>query len=261
MIETKKLKAFKAFALLLTMLGSMSMLYNIVVLHPENFQHVHEVAPRVYTNKHVAIATILFGNHKHSSFAEQSRKNKQDYCKKTKCSYMESDLGPITVTSAMWQKITNVLQIFKHGFPLVWMLDFDTILMDPTYQVASLVEEPYDVYLTIDCNGINAGSILMRKSNWTIMFLQEVYRRRNDGVGYGFNEQGAISYLYLSNWHNSQSHIKVVNQTLLNAYPREYGCSADPFVPGKHPVLHFASCTNRNDCDQIYQRYIGYSKV
>jgi len=184
---------------------------------------------------------------------------------------------PVGDAPAVWSKIPALVDAFKR-YPeakWVWWLDFDALIMTPTIDLGShllnpevmlsklwrgqgfplwhlnsggdyvfhLPEDldPNEIHLIIssDQNGINAGSIFLRRNTWTDIFLDlwsDPLLMSQDWWAY---EQDAIVHL-LRHHQCIRDHVGIVSQKLINAYP-----NGDIEWPQWQPndlVIHFPAC-------------------
>lgn len=118
-----------------------------------------------------------------------------------------------------FDKIRNCLSNFELGFDIVWCLDADAIVTNYKIGLESFVDDKHDFYLCEDVNGYNTGSFIVKKSEWSVNFLNEVLSQINkEGV---YCEQDAII-----NCMNAQitDKIRVLPHPSINSYRYiEYG--------------------------------------
>lgn len=207
-------------------------------------------------NSDVTLVTMSFQEFTRSSYSDFSRVNKQRFCEVTGCKYLEGNSQVTDKAKAVWEKIPFVLKAFTSQNPLIWMLDFDTIIMNSFFSVSSVIDDQHDFFITKDCKGFNAGSVIVRVNDWTNSFLKEVLKKRDDTQTISLSDSAIMAELYESNWNDAQNHIKVLNQASINAYPKEINCSEEPYEKGKHPVLHFASCDIMGICGSLFKFYM-----
>lgn len=254
-----KLVVCTAAIILLTICIMLNITQDLVIFNASTKESVSTKSP--LPNANVIIITPVVSTYNNLPFTNFSRTNKQRFCNITGCTYLEKHADVTRRDRIMWEKIPPVLEALQAGYEIIWMLDFDTIIMDPELIIPELVDDKHDVFLTRDCNGINAGSMLLRNTDWTMELVQQLMKFRERMTFFVHEEQGAISKLYQKNWRNAKDHFKFLNQTQINAYPKELGCTKYPYVGGKYPVLHFASCFYRKKCADLFKRYGVYSKV
>ena len=101
--------------------------------------------------------------------------------------------------------------------------------------------DPNDMNLiiTTDYNGINAGSFLIRRCNWTEMFLdlwvEPMYVDR-DWIA---QEQDALVHM-LAHHRFVSDHVALVHQSVMNSYATER--YVDELWQEGDLVVHFAGC-------------------
>ncbi|KAK9484387.1 galactosyl transferase GMA12/MNN10 family-domain-containing protein [Lipomyces starkeyi] len=173
----------------------------------------------------------------------------------------------------VWSKIPAIQEAFElhPDAEWVWWLDTDAIIMTPSLDLAQQVLNPeamkkriaygspfmlpngkesgftvsrdldlsnVDVVVSQDHNGVNAGSILFRRSDWTFAFLDmwidPMYvQRRFDRY-----EQDALNHIIV-NHPRIRSRVAVVPQRVINAF--SVGDDQMGWMSGDL-VVHFAGC-------------------
>ncbi|KAI5781266.1 galactosyl transferase [Geopyxis carbonaria] len=178
----------------------------------------------------------------------------------------------------------------------IWMLDSDAIIMTPSvpihrlltpagmrehvipnatvrfggwphhpeHRVRAALTAPapinpasIDLVISQDTNGLNTGSVLIRRSAYMSAFVdlwRDPYFVR---AGFTFNEQDALAHLLIAH-PAAAARVGVVEQRLLNAYPF-------PDEEAKWRVgdllVHFAGCREatagqaKGVCDRIFRDY------
>ncbi|KAK9387549.1 galactosyl transferase GMA12/MNN10 family-domain-containing protein [Lipomyces mesembrius] len=201
--------------------------------------------------------------------------NREDYCafhgytyQFTNITQFHSDDRP-----PVWSKIPAIQQAFElhPDAEWVWWLDTDAIIMTPSLDLAQHVLSPeamkkriaydapfmlpngkesgfkvsrdldlskVDAVVSQDHNGVNAGSILFRRSDWTFAFLDmwidPIYvQRRFDRF-----EQDALNHIIV-NHPRIRSRVAVVPQRVMNAF--SVGDDQMGWMTGDL-VVHFAGC-------------------
>ena len=119
----------------------------------------------------------------------------------------------------------------------------DSLVMNHSVALETLVDEDYDVVLTHDCEGLNSGSVLWKNTPWTHAFLADIFALHNDLSVPQIDiwwDQAAIRHLLDINSNNAE-HVKVVPARSMNAWPEgEVTCPGQMFQPGDF-VVHFPS--------------------
>ncbi|KAJ1437462.1 hypothetical protein B484DRAFT_445144 [Ochromonadaceae sp. CCMP2298] len=151
-------------------------------------------------------------------------RNREQYCKRH--GYELLDVNHLLDTSrgASWSKLLALEHHFKAGFDYLLYMDMDVIIMNPEVSLERFIDasrRSFDVLLTEDDNGMNAGVFLMRNSEWSLWFLRTAWEQTQlvpatnpQGKPYPFRwEQRAFHYM---------THSKVWQQSGLAAYPGDY---------------------------------------
>lgn len=112
-------------------------------------------------------------------------------------------------------KLTGIKNIFDNNdADIVWSLDCDTLITNYTIKVDSLLDDKYDAYFCNDYNGLNAGSFIIKNSNWSDIFLG--YCLNLKGLEKMYCEQDAIVG-YIKD-HPSETKIKILAHPSINSY-------------------------------------------
>lgn len=110
--------------------------------------------------------------------------------------------------------------------------------------------KPLDMIVAADCNAINYGVSLLKISEWSLEFMQQVWDARNDSSIASIKEwweNAAVVHL-LRQKPDLKQHVYVINQELLNAYPAgfpEFDARPHCFKPWKPGgfVLHLVAAS------------------
>jgi hypothetical protein len=208
--------------------------------------------------------------------------NKQSYCNRHSYTLIDANTNLNFSRAASWSKLLALEHHFKFGgYDYLFYLDMDTIIMNPTIKLETFIDasaRQYDVLLTEDTNGLNAGVFLMRNSPWTLWFLRTAWEQEQlvpktapDGRPYPFRwEQRAFHYLtdskvwqhsgfprYPGNSSEIRSHFYVLPQCAFNSYilhplALHENREASQYVPGDF-LVHFAGKTG--DSKKLLMNY------
>ena len=169
---------------------------------------------------------------------------------------------------AAWSKI---LEVRKHLPNYDWLLfiDVDTLIMNPTVRLEDVADEKVDQVIAADHNGINSGVWLVKNSEWSMFFLDELWAQEHLVRGpYLFHyEQRAFHHLFQTEpWSKQGSvrgrqqyagaaavreHSKIVNQCVFN--------SLLPWYVSGDFVVHFAGLKGVWEC-LIFWHYFDVSQ-
>lgn len=175
---------------------------------------------------------------------------------------------------AVWKKIAAIKQSFMDHpqAEWVWWLDVDAILMTSHVPLSTHLLHPSamakklesrdnmkdvkaeDVNLLYgaDGNGLNAGSLFFRRSNWTDTLFDtwttpEVMLKFSDG----YREQDALSHL-INTREEIGNRTGMIDLRELNSYTR----GTDNIAwQANDLAVHFAGCYNPRACHLSWERF------
>ncbi|KAK9371564.1 galactosyl transferase GMA12/MNN10 family-domain-containing protein [Lipomyces chichibuensis] len=223
---------------------------------------------------------------------EMVTENREEYCAYHDYAYQFINISKFHMEGRppVWAKIPAIQEAFENniGAEWVWLLDTDSIIMTPQIDLAKHLLDPkametritygapitltdgkpsgltvspgvdvnnVDIIIAQDEIGVNAGSILFRRSDWTMSLLQEWIDPHN--VQQHANEQDALNHMIVNNKEIRQ-HVAIVSQRVINAFS----------VGGEHMgwktgdlVVHFAGCWVENACDSRWKDFWSRRKT
>ena len=147
-------------------------------------------------------------------------------------SLLDPDLHP------SWNKLLAIRQVFQSNCPdwVLW-IDADAIILNLDTQLEKLLDDRYDILFGSDFNGLCAGVMLLKHSEWTLRFLDVVLFLGDIGSdpdGFGYKaEQNAFKQLVHS-FPSIGSHVKLLEQRKMNSYLQDYG--NDDFILHLHSL-------------------------
>ncbi|KAK9461517.1 galactosyl transferase GMA12/MNN10 family-domain-containing protein [Lipomyces oligophaga] len=216
------------------------------------------------------------------------KENREEYCAYHGYTYQFINLSkyaPLT-RPAVWYKMPAILEAFNlnPSAEWVWWLDTDAIIMTPQIDLASHLLNPeslkaritygekikypdgsaskftvpesintrkIDIILAQDHNGVNAGSILFRRSEWTFQFLNFWQDSQFLSMNFSRMEQDALNYIFM-NYPRMQDHFAFVPLRTINAI--SVGQSGMGWLSGDL-VVHFAGCWVTQECDTRWKDF------
>ncbi|ORX88173.1 galactosyl transferase [Basidiobolus meristosporus CBS 931.73] len=214
------------------------------------------------------IAVVMAYDEKESHYLPRSRDNKEEYARKHGYKFLQDGIHDKSRGAvSAWGKIVSLRKYMKM-YPNIkwfWWIDVDTVLMDPTialedHILGNLTKPEYsekDMVISYDCNGLNAGSFLIRNSPWSQNFLATVYSPQYS-TRFGYAEQGTMQHLFETS-PDVAEHFYFVPQNLINAFPIE-ACGDEDYVHSYKEgdlIIHFAGCwiQSRNNCKERFDEY------
>ncbi|KAI8903724.1 hypothetical protein EDD86DRAFT_214074 [Gorgonomyces haynaldii] len=158
------------------------------------------------------------------SWANLSIPNKKKYAKKHGYGlYIEH--GKSDERHPVWSKLTSLLQHMeedKHEW--FWALDIDALIINGNKKATDVLDDNYDLIVQSDCNMFNAGSFMIKNSEWSKEYLKRVLKIEKPTIE-GLREQSAMMDVYHQD-EETKRHFKWVQQRDLNAY-RDYPSFCD----------------------------------
>ncbi|KZM25361.1 uncharacterized protein EKO05_0000647 [Ascochyta rabiei] len=208
-------------------------------------------APGKANKKTARIALMTFVTEQRS-YLHLSLKNKDHYARRHGYDFVV-DYEAHNDRTVMFWKFDMAEKLIKSGkYDWLWWIDFDTLITNTATKVTDIIEDELrnatnpddiDFLLTHDCNGLNAGSFLVRGHERSLKFMHKsvaVYdeAKRKD---VSMSEQDAVVKL-LNEDKKSANRARVIPQWKLNAFPSEIACFDEEQKVWEHGmfVLHFA---------------------
>lgn len=206
--------------------------------------------------------------------------NRQEYASWHGYSFQFIDMSTMFFPGhAVWKKIAAIKQAFLDNpkAEWVWWLDLDAIIMTAHAPLSTHLLHPsvldkkllrgeplhhnrlrnttlldtkvedVDLIYAQDQNGLNAGSLFFRRSNWTDRLL-DIWTTPQMMLNFsaGFREQDALAYLL--NTHDEVfNHTGLVDARWFNAYKDAWRTN--------DLVVHFAGCYAPFACRHSWERF------
>ena len=194
-----------------------------------------------------AVATLYMDNY--LVLANLVNPNKESYCKLHNYDYLKktsnfSHLG--------FDKI-RFLRENIGSYNWIWWQDLDSIVTNDKIKIESIIDNDFDIILSYDRCGINAGSFLIRNSENGRNMLDFILSKEVDYRNHPWQEQQVI----IDNL-NKLEKVKIVGQKTINSYLNwHYGDSRD--APGTwsdgDALLHLPGMTLNDRIQYIKQFY------
>lgn len=181
------------------------------------------------------IGILVVAIHGDERVKAASLANKRAYAEKHGYGlHVLEETSKLTTRKTPWMKVPFLVSMMQSEYEYIWSLDLDTMILDMDVRLEDMVDPNYNILIGVDPNAVNSGSFIMKKSDWSILFLYAVWLKVNAPKADVWWENAAIVELaenpYISN------HIKKMPQTVFNSYERNFKQHRDvlPFV------IHFA---------------------
>ncbi|KAI8925302.1 hypothetical protein BC831DRAFT_505045 [Entophlyctis helioformis] len=158
-----------------------------------------------------------------------------------------------------WSKIIAMQNLMRQGqHKWLWSLDMDTIITNHSKKIGDLVDDKYDIIISHDCNAYNTGSFLIKASNWSLGFLENVYKRKDAQPAAWWENAAVIEEFEAIGDLKFRKHVKVVPQRQLNSYLPSicHFTEVSSWVAGDL-LLHFPGLRNIANGHQIVLDYFN----
>jgi hypothetical protein len=164
-------------------------------------------------------AVISLNDEKYQPLADITwNQNKKEYCER------HGYLG-INKTDNFkgihvgFEKIAFIQDLFRDypNLEWVWWTGSDAMITNHTIKIEDKIIPEYDLIIATDCNEINNDSFLMKNSEWSRKYLQEIMDQMPKYINHYFYEQQAM----IDSVPANKDKIKIVPQRYLNAYMNE----------------------------------------
>jgi hypothetical protein len=152
-----------------------------------------------------------------------SSPNRASYCVRHGYTMIEETGGFDRSRVPAWSKLLFLRKHLPHFDWLYWS-DADSLVMDGTVRMERFLDESYDLVVTredvgVGMGGINAGQFFLKRSDWSLRFLDEVWVQ-TQFVGHPMEEQAAM--MHLMRTRDLSRNVKIVTQRSFNSYPLNY---------------------------------------
>ncbi|KAK9370709.1 galactosyl transferase GMA12/MNN10 family-domain-containing protein [Lipomyces kononenkoae] len=214
--------------------------------------------------------------------------NREEYCAYHGYTFLFMNLTKYISPNKhpVWAKVSAIQDALESNptAEWIWWLDTDAIIMTPEIDLASHLLNPdslrsrracdrkimlpdgqssglgvpcnpdvnkIDMIVSQDHNGVNAGSILFRRTEWSMGFLDMWADPMYVNGEFERQEQDVLNHI-LVNHPKLREHVAIVPQRVINAY--SVGGDDMGWVTGDL-VVHFAGCWVSSDCDKRWQDF------
>lgn len=126
------------------------------------------------------IAVLTVYTKEYSDLAECTTPIMEEYCKRNGYKFYAIDITGTPVYYG-YKKLEWVKFLFTSGqAEIVLAIDLDTLFTNFDLRVEDFVNARHDFFITKYINGINAGSFIVKKSDWSEAFLSSIISMQND---------------------------------------------------------------------------------
>lgn len=212
----------------------------------------------------MSIGVVTLGTKNINYYTQYTFPINKAYCERHGYTYIQYNDVIDVDRPPSWSKIL-ALKNHINSFDWLMWIDADAIFYNHDIKIEERVDENYDLIISPACGenwpdaklpdnaNINFGIFLLRgKSDWSVNFLDNLYRRV-ERLNHRWWETQALSDLYLENNPTINDRIKIIDQYLLNGYENAlYG-----YHSFKHDqyILHWAGMTEKDRGDMSKIRH------
>lgn len=201
----------------------------------------------------MTIAILSAWDHSQADLAAVTWPNKKSYCDRHGYDAI-AKVGDLPDRHPVWLRIAAARELLPR-YDWIFLLDLDTMIMNPRITLESLLPADPDVDLvaTYDVHGINTGAILLRNTAWTQDFLTKVWSATHF-ISFPNAEQTAIAYLLFA---EPQAKWRCLPQRSFNSFLYgEYGLShpGGEYQAGDF-ILHLPAMPNHRRVE-IFQNLV-----
>lgn len=135
--------------------------------------------------------------------------------------YRENRKFQIDKRAATFGKIKLALAACqgREGYWVLWS-DADALIVNQSVELESVIDDRYDILVSVDWLMINAGVMLFKCSLWTESFLKRVYAAREFDKARAL-DQSAFQHFFDED-PGTKEHVKFVPKYAINVYVEEY---------------------------------------
>ena len=171
---------------------------------------------------------------------------KENYCNKYDYKFINLNISLDLSRPIPWSKILIIEQNID-VYDWIFYSDADSLIMNPSIKLESLIDDNYDLIITRDQNNLNSGNFLLKNSEWSKNFLKDIYEQKQY-INHPWWENMAIIDLYDNN-QNIRDKTKILDVRSMNSYVNNY--QKGDFI------IHFAG--SQGNIKSLMELY--YSKV
>lgn len=157
-----------------------------------------------------------------------TKKNLSEYCEKHGYHLFLIEYPEPPKSDMGYDKLKRAKKLFEADYDIVWCLDADANITSHKYRVEEFVNDTDYLFISKDVNSINAGSFILKKSEWTNTFIDYCLGKRGQEKMYC--EQNAIE-AYMQEFGTDK--IRILNHPSINSYKYQYYKEHNISEPGQ----------------------------
>ncbi len=166
------------------------------------------------------ISILSFYTPDYQDLANITLLNKDDYCVKNEYEHIKATTpfgNPDNYYA--FQRIAYLRDLLfnkTNNTDYVWVLNIHTMIMNFNTRVEQFLDEQHDFYISKDVNNINAGSFIIKKTDWSKKWLDFILSKESSHKNHCWFEQKIM----IDNWQNQEfkDKIKILEHPSINSY-------------------------------------------
>lgn len=162
-------------------------------------------------------AVVSLNDEKYQPLADLTwNQNKQQYCEKHGYIGINWTSGFDKNMKGGFERCRLIKELFESNKELewVWWTGCDSMITNFDVKIEDKVLPDCDLIIATDCNEINNDSFLIKNTEWSKKWLQDIYDGFSKYKNTMFLEQQAM----IDSYPDNKDKIKIVPQRYLNAY-------------------------------------------
>jgi hypothetical protein len=168
----------------------------------------------------MSISLLSFYTPEYQPLANVTLPNKQEYCDKLEYLHLvkTTPYGNKDNYYAFQriQYLRDLLFASENDLEAVLVLNIHTMVMNFNTKIESFLDNEHDFYICKDVNGINAGTFLIKKSDWSKKWLDFILSKESVHKNHCWFEQKLIQ----DNWElpEFKDKVKILPHPSINSY-------------------------------------------
>ena len=147
---------------------------------------------------------------------------------------------------ASWFKISALLLEMESLCTHIMWIDADTLILNQSFKIETLLKEDKQLYISKDINGINCGVMIFKNTDFIKKLLHKIDSMCDKYLNHIWWEQAALMELLEQNYMSISDYLEYVPQQIMNAYDRKLlHTFEDGYVSNDTFILHLPSINNK----------------
>lgn len=165
------------------------------------------------------ISLLTFYSPSFQPLADVTVPNKEAYCRAAGYEHIVK-IGPFGDPNHYYAidrliYVSDLLFRSAQHIDLLWVLNLHTYIMNAGKRLESVLTDEHDFFISADCNGLNAGSFVVRRSEWSKQWLAFLVEKALAGNHHWYEQKVMQDHADAEPWRQK---IKVLPQNAINSY-------------------------------------------